>query len=142
METLNVRFGAATPQDAEEAAYKESTRQAPAALTRYLLETIGPRVTAASLGLADARQLRRWSTDEAHPRQQVREDRLRVLFRVVHEISAVFGPATAATFMRSSNPQLDDSAPLLVLRAGGADPDEAYEGQRKVLAAARAFLEG
>jgi len=112
METFNVQPGTATPQEAEDRAFKEATTQSPAAMTRYLLETVGPRVTAASLGLSDARQLRRWSTGEAEPRQVLIADRLRTLFRVVFEITAVFGAATAATFLRSSNPQLDDSAPL------------------------------
>ncbi len=141
MQTIHVPAGTTAPQEAEELAYKESVTQDPAAMTRFLLETVGPRVAAASLGLADARQLRRWSTGSSQPRELVQGDRLRTLFRVVHEISAVFGPATAATFMRSSNPQLDDSAPLLVLRSG-EDEQEALEAQRKVISAARAFLEG
>jgi len=46
-------------------------------------------------------------------------------------------PAVATAFLRSANPQLDDTSPLLLLRAG--DPDEV---QKPLLAATRAFLEG
>ena len=132
-----------TPHEAEDAAFKLSAQLPTAELTRYLLETVGPRVTAASLGLADARMLRRWATTpNAEPRDQFMDVKLRALYRVVHAITAVFGAATAAGFLRSSNPQLDDDAPLLVLRAEAADEDAVQDQARRVLAAARAFLEG
>lgn len=141
METLDVQPGSAVPQEAEERAYKLSLQADPAVMTRFLLESVGPRVTAACLGMADARQLRRWGSGLNQPRQSVLEDRLRVLFRVTHEITAVYGAATAAAFLRSANPQLDDNAPLLVLRTDG-DDDTVRESLRQVIAAARAFLEG
>ncbi len=134
--------GTHTPAEAEEAAYKLSNRLAPGALTQFLLESVGPRVTAASLGLADARPLRRWAAGELAPREHAVDQRLRTLFRVVYEITAVFGAATATSFLRSSNPELDDDAPLLVLREDDSDEAAVLERHRRVLAAARAFLEG
>jgi hypothetical protein len=76
------------------------------------------------------------------PREYVAEQRLLTLFRVVYEITAVYGSATATSFLRSSNPQLDDEAPLLLLRADTPDEAGALEQHRRVLGAARAFLEG
>lgn len=131
-----------TPAEAEEAAYKLSNQLAPAPLTQFLLATIGPRVTAASLGLADARPLRRWAAGELSPREHAVEHRLQTLFRVVYEITGVFGAATATSFLRSSNPQLDDDAPLLVLREDAPNEAAMLEQHRRVVAAARAFLEG
>lgn len=123
--------------DAWEQAYKESVVQSLSDQSRFLLETVGPRVTAAALGLRDARQVRRWSDEGGEPREQVVSARLPVLFRITFALAAVYGGAAAALFLRSANPQLDDEAPLLVLRASEGD-----EGHRAVLAAARAFLEG
>lgn len=121
----------------EERAYKESlTTDLPTAVT-FLLDSVGARVTAAALGLADARPLYRWRGGTSHPKEHVVEDRLRILFRVVLEVSEAYGSRVASAFLRSANPQLDDQAPLVVL----ADGDPAEAGPR-VVAAARALLEG
>ncbi len=106
---------------------------------RYLLSTIGPRITTAALGMADARPVKHWASDpdDGGPREHVVTERLDVLFRITRAVSDAYGPPVAATFWRSSNPQLDDNAPLLVL----ADATE-LDDMRPVLAAARALLEG
>lgn len=117
-------------------AYKLSIKWSPAQKGDYILRTIGPRIAAAALGLSDARPLKSWIHDGVYPKQSV-EWRLETLFRVVYAISETYSPATAASFLRSSNPQLDDEAPLIVLADGSP-----YETGPKVLAAARAFLEG
>ncbi len=105
----------------------------------YLLETIGPRLTAASLGLSDARQIKRWSTSEDHiePREHLVAQRLDALYWIVRAVGSVYSTAVAARFIRSSNPQLDDAAPLVAL----AESNEPSEITR-VVAATRAFLEG
>lgn len=120
-----------------EDAHKDSVTQPVAAKASYLLETIGPRITAAAVGLADARQLKLWATKELEPREHDVAVRLDTLYWVVCAIVGCYSAGVAARFLRSSNPQLDDEAPLVVL-AGAKDPDAI----RRVLTSTRAFLEG
>ncbi len=120
-----------------ETAHKESVTTPSQAKARYLLKTVGPRIAAASLGLSDARRLKRWAKDGDEPRELVVAQRLDALFWIVRAIDAVYSVAVAARFLRSSNPQLADDAPLVVL-AGAADGDDI----RRALTATRAFLEG
>jgi hypothetical protein len=120
-----------------EDAYKDSVTQPAATKASYLLETIGPRIAAAALSLADARQIKLWGTEDIEPRERDVAVRLDALYWVVRAVVGCYSPAVAARFLRSSNPQLDDEAPLVVL-AGAKDP----EAIRRVLTSARAFLEG
>lgn len=125
------------PLGIEEQAYKESLTASPAGAVEFLLGVLGARVTAAALGLADARPLYRWRQGEVLPKEQAVEDRLRILHRVTHMVNEAYGPRVASAFLRSSNPQLDDQAPLVVL----ADSEPQLVAARLV-GAARAFLEG
>ena len=88
-------------------------------------------------GLADARPLKLWLTGEVGPKSAVVAERLRVVFRVVYSIAGMYSGATAATFLRSANPQLDDQSPLMLLRE---KPIEEVEAQ--IISATRALLEG
>lgn len=81
--------------------------------------------------------MRRWRDDKVAPREHDATTKLTILFRLTRSIAQVYSPAVAMAFLRAANPQLDDNAPLLVLRDG--DPDHV---QKPLLAAARAFLEG
>jgi hypothetical protein len=123
--------------DAWEVAYKESVVTPAWEQARHLIAAIGVRYTTAALGLKDARTVRQWVERRAEPREHDVVSRLAVLFRVVRAIESVYTPAVAAAFLRSSNPQLDDEAPLVVLATHPVD-----EAEQAVLAAARAFLEG
>jgi hypothetical protein len=76
-------------------------------------------------------------TEESEPREHDVVSRLTVLYRVVRAIESIYSPAVAAADLRSSNPQLDDEAPLVVLATQPVD-----EAEQAMLAAARAFLEG
>jgi hypothetical protein len=125
------------PVGFEEEAFKVAMTTSTPEKAGYLLEKVGPRITAAALGLSDARPLKKWVTKEASPKEQDVVTRLDVVFRVVYEITEAYSPAVAASFLRSSNPQLEDEAPFVVLVEG----DLKQAGPR-VLAAARAFLEG
>lgn len=120
-----------------EKSYKKALTSAPHEQADYLLRTIGPRVAAASLGLADARQLKAWARQGRAPREHAVAGRLSLLYRITYAIVETQGGNVAALFLRSSNPQLDDEVPLMVLREG--DPDAV---QGRLLAATRAFLEG
>jgi hypothetical protein len=116
-------------------AFKESMNLAPAEQAAWLLDHVGPRIASAALGMSDARQLKRWRAGEVEPRAHDVALRLPLLFRIAWAVSSVFGDRTAALFLRSANPQLNDEAPLMVLRD---NPPEEVQGQ--LLAATQAFL--
>lgn len=123
--------------DAWEAAYKQSVVTPAWEQARHLIGSVGVRYTTAALGLKDARTVRSWVERQAEPRESDVASRLAVLFRAVRAIEAIYSPTVAAAFLRSSNPQLDDEAPLVVLATQSVD-----KAEKAVLAAARAFLEG
>lgn len=127
-----------TPDEAWEQAYKESVTTDIQHQAQWLLETVGPRFATAGVGIRDARTFKRWAEGLTEPRDHVEDARLRLLFRISYAITRTYGrPSVATSFLRSANPQLEDEAPLLVLRQ--SDPDDA---QQRLLAATRAFLEG
>jgi hypothetical protein len=123
--------------DAWEAAYKESVVTQPWEQARHLIGSVGVRYTTAALGLKDARTVRNWVERQAEPREHDVVSRLAVVFRAVRAIESIYSPAVAGAFLRSSNPQLDDEAPLVVLATQPVGTAE-----QAVLVAARAFLEG
>lgn len=131
-DTLHVDIG-----EVWEKAYKRALTTTPREQAEYLLRTVGPRIAAASLGLADARQVKAWAREESGPREHAVAGRLSLLYRVTFAIAETEGGNVAALFLRSSNPQLNDEIPLMVLREG--DPDRV---QGRLLAATRAFVEG
>ncbi len=120
-----------------ESAHKESMTTSTQAKAAYLLDTIGPRIAAAALGLADARQVKHWAKEGDEPREHLVAERLDALFWIVRAIDAIYSGAVAARFLRSANPQLADDAPLTVLSAA-TDANDI----RRALTATRAFLEG
>jgi hypothetical protein len=128
----------ASPIDeAWEAAYKDSLVLPAWEQAGYLLDSIGARFITAAVGLQDARTVRRWRNEHIDPREHEVGGRLTILYRITRAIADVYSPAVATAFLRSANPQLDDTSPLMLLRDG--DPDEV---QKPLLAATRAFLEG
>jgi hypothetical protein len=121
----------------DEEAYKASHRTSAAEKTAFLLDAIGPRVTAAALGLSDARPLYKWRTGEVEPRNGEQGQKLQILYRIGYEVTKAYGPKVLSSFLRGSNPQLGDRAPLVVLAQG-----EANEVENELVGATRAFLEG
>lgn len=117
--------------EAEQRAYKAAATMDVPQLAGWLLETIGQRLTAAGLGLRDARPVREWQ--QGGRIKEDNEERLRLLFRVVRTITLVYDEQTARAFLRSASPYLNDSAPVLAIANGD---------ERGALAALRAFLEG
>jgi hypothetical protein len=123
-----------TWEEAHKASVTEPVRQKAA----YLLQTVGPRIAAAAIGLSNARQLKRWATEDGRePREHHVGARLDALYWIVRAVTDCYSEGVAARFLRSANPQLDDDAPLIVL--GSAEDPESI---RRVLVSARAFLEG
>ena len=124
--------------DAWDLAYKEAATSPAWHQADWLLDQIGPRFTAAGVGVRDARTVSRWRDEQTEPRDHEEQARLQLLFRIAYAVTLVYGRASVATsFLRSANPQLDDEAPLLVMANQPVD-----DVQRRLLAATRAFLEG
>lgn len=129
-------MSAATAQ-LEATAYRESVKQNLPKLTSWLLKNIGQRITAVALGLSDASMLRRYKQGGVSSLHGDRENRLRLLYRVARMITKAFDNETARAFLISSNPQLGDKSPVVVLS------DEApLQAGPEILGAARALIEG
>src|SRR5579875_1927344 len=125
-------------EEAWERAYKEAATTPAWQQAEWLLGSIGPRFTAAGVGVRDARTVRRWRDDRVEPRDHEEQARLQLLFRIACAITLTYGrPSVATSFLRSANPQLDDESPLVLLASRPVD-----QVQRRLLAATRAFLEG
>lgn len=120
----------------EREAYKRSLDE-PRDLAAFLLDAVGQRRVAAALGLKDARPLKTWASGAAQVKEAAVETRLRALYRAVWMISQAYAPSTAAAWLESTSPYLQDRSPLLLLAASS---DEA--GTAGFLSAARALLEG
>lgn len=121
----------------EAAAYKDSVKQDLPALTTWLLEHVGQRITAVALGLSDASMLRRYKEGAVESMRGDRESRLRLLYRVARMVSEAFDYETARAFLISSNPQLGDKSPAIIL-----SDEKVSQAEAEVLGAARALIEG
>lgn len=124
-------------EDVMEISYKDSVTTTDGAKARYLLETLGPRITAVGVGLRDARQAKAWAEFESVPRGD-NEDRLRILFRVADAISKVYGARTAAAFVRGANPGLDDESVLSIL----SSQKPTAQLEKRLMGVVRDFLAG
>ncbi len=122
--------------DAIDSSFKRSIHASDAERARFLLETLGPRITAVGMGLRDARPVKSWAADEARPRGKDGEERLRILYRIADAVTAVEGPRVAASFVRGANPELDDRSVLSVLSTTA--PDDALES--RLMGVVRDFL--
>jgi hypothetical protein len=100
----------------------------------FLVHHLGPRVTAASTGITDGRELRRWMQGD-RPDEDT-QDRIRILSKVTYAITACIGSAAASGFIRSANPSLNDEAVLLLLRE-----ENPIRHEKHIIAATRKFLE-
>ena len=118
-------------------AYRDSVRQDLRKLTLWLLDHIGQRITTVALGLSDASMLRRYKQGGISSLRGEREDRLRLLFRVSRMVADAFDDETSRAFLISSNPQLGDKSPAVIL----GDEKLSVSGP-EVLGAARALIEG
>lgn len=119
----------------EATAYRESVKQDLPTLTSWLLDHVGQRITAVALGLSDASMLRRYKQGDIGSLKEDREARLRLLFRVSRMVAEAFDDETARAFLTSSNPQLGDKSPVVIL----SDEPPANAGP-EVLGAARALI--
>lgn len=96
--------------EAGEQAYKESVKLPSSALTQYLLDKVGQRITTVGVGLSDARQVRKWA--EGGAIRATNEERLQLLYRIARTVELVYDQETARAFLRSTSPYLGDRSPL------------------------------
>jgi hypothetical protein len=125
-----------TPQEAERLAYDHVQKLEPVDLIRHLVEAIGVRMTAASLGMTDAQPLKDWLIHSKEPHDYpVLARKAQLLFRLVHPLTLVYSVDTAAGFLQRRSEVLAGEAPLVVL----AD-DSSGEQERALLTAMRRLL--
>ncbi len=117
-----------------EHAHKQSVTVPVAEQAQFVGVVLGGRLAAACLGLKDTRTLQSWSRG-GPMKDPVQEHRLQALYRVTVAIEEAFSPAVAAAFLRGSNPNLGDHAPMVVLAQ-----DPPADAEQRVVAAVEALL--
>lgn len=122
-------------REALDAAYKGSVHLPTPEKAAFVQHVLGARLAAASLGLKDTRTLQNWARG-GPIRGRADEHRLQVLYQATAAIEALYSPAVAAAFLRGTNRELGDRAPMLVI----ADEDPA-DVQSSVIDAVEALLE-
>lgn len=86
-------------------------------IAAYLQEHVGQRVAAALAGLADARQVGRYTREDGPDPHGVTERRLREGYKVVRTLIEAYDEKTARAWLFGTNSRLDDQAPVEVLGA-------------------------
>ncbi len=104
-----------------------------AEIAAYLQEHLGQRMAAHLAGLSDAKQIGRYTREDADP-STATERRLREGYKVVRMISEAYDAKTAKAWLFGTNSRLDDEAPIDVL--GQATATESFTA---VVRAARQF---
>ena len=101
-------------------------------VTAYLIETLGPKLTAFLVG-KDVQTIARWAKGSQRPPQAEVERRLRAAFDVALLLAAEDSRHVVRAWFIGMNPQLDDLSPAEVIAQGHL---------REAMAAARAFVAG
>ena len=111
-------------------AFKEATVRPINQVAGELQEVLGQRLVAYAAGVRSPKLVGRWATGEHEPREDAMK-RLRELYEAVLTLREHYGAETIRAFMVGANPNLEDCAPIDVVRDGrGID----------VVRAAEAFL--
>jgi hypothetical protein len=104
-------------------------------LVTELAGIVGKKLTAYIAGVKDVRALDRW-IEGAAPYKNV-EERLRFAFRVVKTLHNHDGASVVQAWLIGLNPELNDRAPVRLLREG--DIEKVGPG---ILSAVRSFVAG
>ena len=116
-------------------AYREATAKAFPELVTELAGIIGKKLTAYISGVKDVRALDRW-IEGAAPYKDV-EEHLRFAFRVGRTPHNRDHASVVQAWLIGLNPELDDRAPIRLLREG-----DIGEVGPEILSAVRAFVAG
>ena len=117
------------------AAHREATTAPFPNVVRELTSIIGKKLTAYIAGVKDVRAVDRWVAG-AEPYKNA-EERLRFAFRVVKTLHNHDHPSVVQAWLTGLNPELNDRAPIRLLREGDLD-----KVGPELLGAVRAFVAG
>ncbi|MGW1895397.1 XRE family transcriptional regulator [Streptomyces sp. NPDC002004] len=125
---------APTPRstDLAELAHGTTTRMRIAEIARFLQENLGQRITARITRISDPRQVGKWASGDAQPREEA-EARLRAALQTFQLIQHAEDIYTARAWMIGMNPQLEDETPAQCIADGRF---------KDVMVAARAYVDG
>jgi hypothetical protein len=114
-----------------EAVYRQALRDGITVVAAHLQEVLGQRLVAYGVGLRNPKTVGTWARGGT-PRHDAQQ-RLRDLYRTVLLLEAHERPDTIRAWLIGANPQLEDQAPIELLRNGEV---------AAVFRAAEAFTEG
>jgi hypothetical protein len=103
--------------------------------TSFLLENLGPEVTAYLSGAENVKTVERWVTGELKP-GPISADRLQCAYEVASRIVDAYDGETARVWFCGMNQRLNDAAPADVLREGTGPAD-----WRSIMPSACEFVE-
>lgn len=86
-------------------------------IAAYMQETVGQRISAAIAGLADAKQIGRYTREDGPQPHATTERRLREGYKIVRMLVDSYDEETAKAWLFGTNSRLDDQAPIEVLGA-------------------------
>jgi hypothetical protein len=96
-------------------AYKEATVKPVKEIAAELQELLGQKLVAYGVGVNSPKLVGRWAAGDHDPRDDT-ATRLRVLYRVVRTLQQHYEPSTIRAFLMGANPDLQDRAPIDVIR--------------------------
>ena len=99
-------------------------------ISRYLQDALGPRLTALSVGVSDAREIVSWASGELQPDADIAQ-RLHNVYGIVQLLLQIETPQAVRAWFLGMNPELDDRAPALTL----ADEPELVKQAARTLVA-------
>lgn len=99
------------------AAHRQATLASVDEIAGKLQGELGQRLVAYAAGIRSPKLVGRWAAG-AHPPAPAAEQRLRALYRTALILDAAYGPETTRAWLTGSNPDLNDEAPLELLRDG------------------------
>ena len=115
---------------AQHAAYRKEVEASTAAIAQALQQELGQRLVAYVTETRSPKAVGRWAQG-VEPRDDARR-RLRELYRTVLILQEAYGPDSVKAWLEGANPDLDNHAPVEILRGGQQAP--------RVFAAAESFV--
>jgi len=102
---------------------REATSRGIGEIAGYLQGQLGQRMAAYMAGLADAKQIGRYSRDDGPSPGERVERRLREGYKIVRIIVTAYDAKTAKAWLFGTNTRLDDDAPIERLGAATSTED-------------------
>jgi hypothetical protein len=119
---VEMKMPVLTVQDSEKLD-DEATTRSMREIAAYLQDEVGQRVAAAIAGLADAKQIGRYTREDGPEPHGATERRLREGYKVVRMLADAYDAKTARAWLFGTNSRLDDRAPIEVLGEATATAD-------------------